>query len=127
MLTETPDEVVVVLQPPSAPSCEQAFETTPPLFVQSFSAVAMLCEVDTLVQTSTQVWLGPVPSVHAVWGRAAMHDIASYGQQRDEKYSNKRKAFHGASKVGPISSALRRHSCALNSATWGTVLIICQE
>ena len=42
VLTETPDDVVVVLQPPSAPSCEQALDTTPPLFVQLFSAVVML-------------------------------------------------------------------------------------
>jgi hypothetical protein len=61
-----PADVVVFLQPPSAPSCEQAFETTPPLFVQSFWAVVIVWEVDTLVQTSTQVWLGPVPIVHAV-------------------------------------------------------------
>jgi hypothetical protein len=61
-----PTDVVVFLQPPSAPSCEQAFEMTPPLFVQSFWAVVIVWEVDTLVQTSTQVWLGPVPIAHAV-------------------------------------------------------------
>ena len=66
VLTETPDDVFVVLQPPSAPSREQAFETTPPLFMHSFSAVVRLWDVDTFVQTSTQVWLGPVPAVHAV-------------------------------------------------------------
>jgi hypothetical protein len=36
------------------------------LFVQSFSAVVIVWEVEMLVQTSTQVWLGPVPAVHAV-------------------------------------------------------------
>jgi len=42
VLTETPADVVVFLQPPSAPSREQAFEMTPPLFEHSFSAVVML-------------------------------------------------------------------------------------
>jgi hypothetical protein len=46
-----------------------------------------------------------------------MKDITSNGQQGDEKNSHKRKTLHGASKVGPISSALRRHSCALDSVT----------
>jgi hypothetical protein len=54
VLTEIPSVVVVFLQPPSAPSCEQAFETTPPLFVQSFSAVVIVWEVEMLVQTSEQ-------------------------------------------------------------------------
>jgi hypothetical protein len=66
VLTEIPSVVVVFLQPPSAPSCEQAFEMTPPLFVQSFSAVVIVWEVEMLVSTSTQVWLAPVPTVHAV-------------------------------------------------------------
>ena len=38
----------------------------------------------------------------ACGGRAAVHDVASYGQQKNEKNFRKRKTFHGASMVGPM-------------------------
>ena len=76
------------------------------MFTQSFWTVVIVWEVEILVQTSTQVWLGPVPAVHAVVVLLAMNGTTSLDQQGNEKTYDTTKRLHGASKVGHFERAI---------------------
>lgn len=62
MVCESPDAVELTWQAPSAPSCAQAEEATPPAVTQASFCVWMSSR---LLGISTQVLSVPEPNVHA--------------------------------------------------------------